>query len=41
MQLRTFFELWACKESYIKAIGVGLSLKLNKLDFRNENNQVQ
>ncbi|KAI9347524.1 4'-phosphopantetheinyl transferase superfamily [Pilaira anomala] len=41
MQLRTFFELWACKESYIKAIGVGLSLKLNKLDFRNENNQIK
>ncbi|KAG2235132.1 hypothetical protein INT48_006513 [Thamnidium elegans] len=40
LQLRTFYELWACKESYIKAIGVGLSLDLSKLDFRNENDQV-
>lgn len=39
-QLQTFFELWGCKESYIKAIGVGLNLELNKLDFTNENNQV-
>ncbi|KAI8061270.1 4'-phosphopantetheinyl transferase superfamily [Thamnidium elegans] len=40
LQLRTFYELWACKESYIKAIGVGLSLDLSKLDFRNENDQI-
>lgn len=42
-RLSTFFELWGCKESYIKAIGVGLSLELNKLDFYNdlEGHQVQ
>jgi phosphopantetheinyl transferase len=36
IRLATFFELWGCKESYIKAIGVGLSLELNKLDFYNQ-----
>lgn len=41
IKLRTFYELWGCKESYVKALGVGLSLELNKLDFRNENDQVQ
>ncbi|CAO3624149.1 unnamed protein product [Mucor hiemalis] len=40
-KLQTFFELWGCKESYIKAIGVGLNLELNKLDFMNENNQIR
>jgi 4'-phosphopantetheinyl transferase len=39
--LKTFFELWGCKESYIKAIGVGLSFELNKIDFLNINDQVR
>lgn len=41
IKLATFYELWGCKESYIKALGVGLSLDVSKLDFRNENDQVQ
>lgn len=40
IQLQTFFELWGCKESYIKATGEGLSFELNKCDFYNENDQV-
>ncbi|KAI7889688.1 uncharacterized protein EV154DRAFT_603815 [Mucor mucedo] len=40
-KLATFFELWGCKESYVKALGVGLSLELNKIDFRNDHNQIK
>lgn len=29
-----FTRLWCLKESYIKAIGLGLSFKLNRIDFR-------
>ncbi|RCH86489.1 hypothetical protein CU097_008725, partial [Rhizopus azygosporus] len=36
-KLSTFYEIWGCKESYIKAIGVGLALELDQLNFRNEN----
>jgi 4'-phosphopantetheinyl transferase len=39
-RLRTFYELWGCKESYTKALGVGLSLELQKLCFMNENEEV-
>jgi 4'-phosphopantetheinyl transferase len=39
-KLSTFYEIWGCKESYIKAIGVGLALELDQLNFRNENDMV-
>ncbi|KAI9280099.1 4'-phosphopantetheinyl transferase superfamily [Sporodiniella umbellata] len=39
-KLSAFFEIWGCKESYIKAIGVGLYMELKKLNFKNENQQV-
>ncbi|KAI8987169.1 4'-phosphopantetheinyl transferase superfamily [Pilobolus umbonatus] len=38
MKLRTFYEIWACKESYIKALGVGLSIDLSKIEVYNNQN---
>ena len=32
-QLRRFYENWSLKESYIKALGVGLGMNLLRLDF--------
>jgi 4'-phosphopantetheinyl transferase len=32
-QLVSFYRFWALKESYIKAVGVGLGLKLDRLEF--------
>ncbi|CEJ04913.1 hypothetical protein RMCBS344292_18861 [Rhizopus microsporus] len=40
-KLSTFYEIWGCKESYIKAIGVGLALELDQLNFRNENDMIK
>ncbi|KAI8885602.1 4'-phosphopantetheinyl transferase [Backusella circina FSU 941] len=40
-RLQTFYELWGCKESYTKALGVGLSLELQKLCFMNENEEIK
>lgn len=40
-KLSVFYEIWGCKESYIKAIGVGLYLELQKLNFKNQDQQVQ
>ncbi|CEP12113.1 hypothetical protein [Parasitella parasitica] len=37
IRLETFYQLWGCKESYTKAIGLGLSLDFQKLEFSNEN----
>ncbi|KAG0194525.1 hypothetical protein DFQ28_009732 [Apophysomyces sp. BC1034] len=34
-KLQIFYELWGCKESYVKAVGVGLSLGLNRIGFQN------
>ncbi|KAL9539222.1 hypothetical protein MBANPS3_010389 [Mucor bainieri] len=34
-RLETFYQMWGCKESYTKALGLGLSLDLLKLDFSN------
>ncbi|MDE6789331.1 MAG: 4'-phosphopantetheinyl transferase superfamily protein [Ruminococcus sp.] len=35
-----FFRLWTLKESYIKAIGMGLSFPLNQANFGFENNKI-
>lgn len=36
-----FYELWVLKESYIKAIGAGLSIPLNSFSIQPYNNKVQ
>lgn len=36
VRLETFYQLWGCKESYTKALGLGLSLDLLKMEFFNE-----
>lgn len=33
-QLKTFYQLWSLKESYIKAIGVGLGVDLKTIEFQ-------
>ncbi|GAV05895.1 hypothetical protein RvY_15955 [Ramazzottius varieornatus] len=32
-KLRNFYRLWCLKESYVKAIGVGISYSVSRLDF--------
>lgn len=32
-QLKTFFRLWCLKESYIKAIGTGIGMGLQRMEF--------
>ena len=34
LQLRQFYKHWALKESYIKAIGIGLGFELSRAEFR-------
>ncbi|KAI9029926.1 hypothetical protein CLU79DRAFT_733202, partial [Phycomyces nitens] len=34
--LKRFYELWACKESHVKAIGLGLQQDLDTLSFKNK-----
>jgi 4'-phosphopantetheinyl transferase len=34
IQLKTFYHFWSLKESYIKAIGVGLGIDLKTIEFR-------
>ncbi|KAI9472305.1 MAG: 4'-phosphopantetheinyl transferase superfamily [Benjaminiella poitrasii] len=41
VRLETFFQFWGCKESYTKALGLGLSLELSKLEFSNEGKKVK
>ncbi|OAD00108.1 hypothetical protein MUCCIDRAFT_83525 [Mucor lusitanicus CBS 277.49] len=41
IRLETFYQLWGCKESYTKALGLGLSLDLLKLDFSNAQNMIK
>ncbi|CAG8434786.1 11744_t:CDS:2 [Ambispora gerdemannii] len=33
-QLQRFYRYWCLKESYVKAIGVGLNMKLSDIEFR-------
>jgi 4'-phosphopantetheinyl transferase len=40
-KLSTFYEIWGCKESYTKAIGIGLYLELQELSFSNQDKQVR
>ena len=32
-QLQQFYQYWSLKESYVKAVGVGLGLDLRRLSF--------
>ncbi|KAI8377540.1 4'-phosphopantetheinyl transferase superfamily [Radiomyces spectabilis] len=34
-QLRAFYQIWGCKESYTKAIGEGLAFDLQQISFNN------
>ncbi|MBN4082149.1 4'-phosphopantetheinyl transferase superfamily protein [bacterium AH-315-B15] len=40
-ELRRFFLLWTIKESYLKAIGVGMRIEPQKLDFRVQNEEIK
>lgn len=33
-QLSTFYRLWSLKESYVKAIGVGITVRLDEISFK-------
>ncbi len=37
---KAFFQLWTLKESYVKAIGIGISYPMKKAEFIIENNSI-
>lgn len=39
--LRAFYTVWGLKESYVKAIGVGLYLDLARLRFESKDGKVE
>ena len=40
-ELRRFFFMWTVKEAYLKAIGVGMRIEPQQLDFRVRKNEVR
>nr|CAG8518929.1 4092_t:CDS:2 [Entrophospora candida] len=38
-QLQRFYRFWCLKESYVKAVGIGLYLALNSFEFRLDENE--
>ena len=36
---KIFYKLWSCKEAYVKALGVGLSMPLNNIEITFTNKQ--
>ncbi|MGM9972451.1 MAG: 4'-phosphopantetheinyl transferase family protein [Clostridiaceae bacterium] len=37
---KEFFRLWTLKESYVKAIGIGMSYPMKKVNFNNKNHLI-
>jgi len=40
-QLHRFYETWTLKESYIKAIGIGLGMELQRMEFHSPHDLVK
>lgn len=41
LQKRAFYELWTLKESYMKAVGAGLSIGLNTFGFQKKDSKIR